>query len=126
MSKQLEMNLANVSPQELRRRRMPDRWMWLRFHNRQHAREGRPVYHPRLTMAAVIDVLRAAGGEWTGFPKIVCLVDAPTTGVSITLDRLERLSRVEKKELYYGADPLTPDVPPDPYRGFQWGYRLKS
>ena len=126
MNDQPELNLYAVSAQELRRRRMPDRWMWLRVHNREHARAGRPVYHPRLTMAAVIDVLRAAGPEWTGFMDLCDQLDVPTDGLSLTLDRLIRLGVAEQKPLYYGADPTTPELPPVPYRGFQFGYRLKQ
>ncbi len=77
-------------------------------------------------MRTVIEVLRARGADWTGFIDLCHLIDVPTDGLSVTMDRLERLGLIETKELYFGADPLAPEVPPEPYAGFQWGYRVKA
>lgn len=77
-------------------------------------------------MNAVLEILRASGPKWTGFLDLCHVTNVPTDGLSITLDRMERRGLVERIELYYGADPLAPHVPPNPYQGFQFGYRLKA
>ena len=90
----------------------------------RHRREGRPIYHPRTCRAQILGLL--ADGEYHGFIRIADALDVGTYNLDGLLDRLEGWGYIEKRELYFHADPMFPHLPPKPYYGFQWGYRLKK
>jgi hypothetical protein len=94
-----------------------------RAHAWRHSAEGRPVYHPLKVRSEIRRVL-AAGG-WRSFGDLCQLIDVGAYGLDYVLEHLLRRGLIESRRLYFGAYPLFPNVPPVPYQGFQFEYRLK-
>ena len=90
----------------------------------RHQREGRPVYHPRSCRAQILSIL--SDNQWHGFVELSRKIDMGASAVSHIVDFLERHNYLEKREHYYGAEPMMPEVRPAEYRGFQYAYRLRQ
>ncbi len=87
-------------------------------------RDGRPVYNPRKDRARLLEIF--ADGEWHKWLDLCHIFDTGAYGLDHLIKHLERREIIEAKPDYYGADPLAPDMPPKPYRGFQFKYRLRK
>jgi hypothetical protein len=100
----------------------------VRYHTYDFVKEyGRP-YDPRAMKRALLEQLRAAGETYVPYSKLATSVEAHGDCVlsGEMLNRLDLWGYIEKKPKYHCADSMAPDLPPIPYRGFEFQYRLKQ
>lgn len=100
----------------------------VRSHTYDFVKEYARPYDPRAMKRALMEQLRSAGDQYIPFGRLVDAVEEHGDCVlsGEMLNRLDIWGYIEKKPKYHCADPMAPDVPPVPYRGFEFQYRLKQ